>query len=59
MDEEEEAGADLQRATAGLQEGLETCQRIVSDYRSMLLSIEQPTDSSSLNDDSAAGDSVN
>ena len=41
MDEEENVAPEVERATAGLQDGLETCQRIVSDYRSVLLSLEQ------------------
>ena len=39
MDEDEGVAPDLQRATEGLEEGLETCQKIVSDYRSALLGL--------------------
>ena len=39
MDEEDGVAPDLQRATEGLEEGLETCQKIVSDYRSALLGL--------------------
>ncbi|MCH8614724.1 hypothetical protein LZ016_01195 [Sphingomonas sp. SM33] len=42
MDEEEYVAPEVERATAGLQDGLETCHKIVSDYRSMLLSLEHP-----------------
>ena len=42
MDEEEAARPDFQRAAEGLEQGLETCHKIVSDYRSKLLSLEQP-----------------
>ena len=38
MDEEEGVARDFQQATEGL-EGLETCQKIISDYRSALLGL--------------------
>jgi hypothetical protein len=39
MDEDKGAASDLQQATEGLEESLETCQKIVSDYRSALLGL--------------------
>jgi hypothetical protein len=39
MDEDKGAASDLQEATQGLEESLETCQKIVSDYRSALLGL--------------------
>ena len=39
MEDENGASPDLQRATEGLEEGLETCQKILADYRSLLLSL--------------------
>jgi hypothetical protein len=39
MEEENGVARDLQRVTEGLEEGLETCQKIVSDYRSALLNL--------------------
>jgi hypothetical protein len=39
MDEDKGAASDLQEATEGLEESLETCQKIVSDYRSALLGL--------------------
>ena len=50
MEEEDGVAPDLQRATEGLEEGLETCQKIVSDYRSALLSLNGPSETA---DDSA------
>lgn len=41
MNEKEAAGPDFQQAAEGLEQGLETCHKIISDYRSKLLSIEQ------------------
>jgi len=45
MDEEDSVAPDFQRATEGLEEGLETCQKIVADYRSALLGLnaQDPT----------------
>jgi hypothetical protein len=39
MDEEENVAPEFQRATEGLEEGLETCQKILADYRSALLGL--------------------
>lgn len=52
MDEDEAAAPDLRRAAKGLEQGLETCQKIINDYRSKLLSIERTASAST---DAAAG----
>ena len=39
MEEDEGLAPDFERATENLEEGLETCQKIVSDYRSALLGL--------------------
>jgi hypothetical protein len=44
MEEEERLASDHQRATEGLEESLETCQKIVADYRSALLSLNGQSD---------------
>ena len=44
MEEEERLALDHERATEGLEESLETCQKIVADYRSALLSLNAPSD---------------
>ena len=36
MEDEENVAPDFRQATEGLEEGLETCQKIVADYRSAL-----------------------
>ena len=44
MDEEEAASPDFHRAAESLEQGLETCHKIITDYRSKLLSIERGSD---------------
>jgi hypothetical protein len=44
MEEEERLALDHERATEGLEESLETCQKIVADYRSALLSLNGQSD---------------
>ena len=44
MDKDEAAAPEFRRAAEGLELGLETCHKIIKDYRSKLLSIEQPSD---------------
>ena len=39
MEEEDSVAPDARQATEGLEEGLETCQKIVADYRSALLGL--------------------
>jgi hypothetical protein len=44
MEEEDGLAPNHQRATEGLEESLETCQKIVADYRSALLSLNGQSD---------------
>ena len=39
MEDEESVSPDVRQAKEGLEESLETCQKIVADYRSALLGI--------------------
>ena len=43
MEDEESVSPDVRQATEGLEESLETCQKIVADYRSALLGINGHT----------------